>query len=169
MARARIGYSRSMARKILKQLGVVAPPINICSIAIEEGFTIQEIHASDNRWSGQLYRSVKTIAVNAVHHEHRKRFTIAHELGHYFLGHDADDLRDETGFLGAYESGILEEDNRLPDIDKEANEFASELLIPLTMIKKDYREMSNAKRLAVRYGVSEAAMWVSLLKHGIFK
>jgi Zn-dependent peptidase ImmA (M78 family) len=54
-------------------------------------------------------------------------------------------------------------------MEREANEFASELLIPLAMLKKDWKERPDAKQLAARYQVSAAAMWVSVLKHGLFK
>lgn len=158
-----------MARKELKGLGITEPPIDVRSIVQRAGIQIQEIDVSDNRWSGQFYRSRRLIAVNEAHHEHRKRFTLAHELGHFLLGHEVDEVEEQISAYGAYESGIIEQDEQLPDVEREANEFASELLIPMAMIKKDYQRLRDAKQLAARYQVSESAMWVSLLKHGLFR
>ena len=50
----------------------------------------------------------------------RKRFSIAHELGHYELGHGVTHFEDELS-LNYYKRGFQE---------SEANEFASELLMP---------------------------------------
>ena len=50
----------------------------------------------------------------------RKRFSIAHELGHYELGHGVTHFEDELS-LNYYRRGYQE---------SEANEFASELLMP---------------------------------------
>ena len=50
----------------------------------------------------------------------RKRFSIAHELGHYELGHGVTHFEDEWS-LNNYRRGYQE---------SEANEFASELLMP---------------------------------------
>lgn len=169
MERARVGYSRDMARSILRRIGATAAPVDVRAVAGSEDLKIQEIRVSDKRWSGHFYRSRKTIALNEAHHENRKRFTLAHELGHHFLAHEADEFLDNLDSQGAYESGLPDGDELLPDIEREANEFASELLIPLALIKRDYRAVLDAKLLADQYQVSETAMFVSLLKHHLIK
>jgi Zn-dependent peptidase ImmA (M78 family) len=169
MPKARVGYARQMARKVLKNSGQSSPPIDVRAVAAASSLHIRELSLPNRRWSGQLYRSEQAIAVNAAHHEHRKRFTIAHELGHFFLNHDPDEQDQYGGMHGAYVTGEPNDDSDLPDNEREANEFASELLIPLSMIKADWKDTHHATQLAAHYNVSEAAMWVSLLKHGIFK
>lgn len=59
----------------------------------------------------------------------RKRFTIAHELGHFVLGHNRRLIvNDNEASLSYYKSGHQE---------TEANQFASELLMPTDMFLKD--------------------------------
>lgn len=171
MARTRKGYSREMARKLLSQVVLLKPPVDVYAIAEGQSLTVTEIHVDDTRWSGSFYRSRKTIAVNAKHHVNRRRFTVAHELGHFCLGHESadDDFQDQAGFEGSYETGIIGADDEDIDVEREANEFASELLVPLALIKKDYASLPIPKELAKMYLVSETAMFVSLLKHRIFK
>jgi Zn-dependent peptidase ImmA (M78 family) len=158
-----------MARKILAARKVSRPPIDVHSIARDEGIQIQEIRNQSVGWSGKFYRTNKLIALNGEHHPNRQRFTLAHELGHHFLGHDAEEFMDGLDAFGGYETGELADDVAVIDFEREANEFASELLIPLSLIKSDYRTERDAKALATQYEVSEAAMWVSLIKHGLFK
>jgi Zn-dependent peptidase ImmA (M78 family) len=107
--------------------------------------------------------------VNENHHVHRQRFNIAHELGHYFLNHEGGQFIDDVGFDGEYGTGIMEKVKELKIADQEANEFASELLIPLKFIKADFKNENNPEILARRYNVSEAALFVSLLKHRLIK
>lgn len=57
----------------------------------------------------------------------RIRFTIAHELGHYFLGHEF-----ENSVLCRFSSNSA----KYSDKEKEANYFAKRLLAPLPVIKE---------------------------------
>ena len=62
----------------------------------------------------------------------RKRFTIAHELGHYILGHNRKEVaHDNQASMEFYKSGSQE---------TEANQFASELLMP-TSVFLEYIEL----------------------------
>jgi len=169
--KARIGYSRDMARKLHRQILPLKPPIDVNSLVRLQSLQVKEIKVDDTRWSGAFYRSQKTIAVNSSHSLNRKRFTIAHELGHHCLEHETDEgeFEDQRGFEGSYETGQMNDDNAVLDIELEANEFASEILIPLTLIKKDFASLPVPRQLAKMYQVSETAMFVSLLKHRIFK
>ena len=58
-------------------------------------------------------------------YEPRKRFTVAHELGHFILGHNRKEvIHDNEASMEFYKSGSQE---------TEANQFASELLIPTSV------------------------------------
>lgn len=109
----------------------------------------------------------------------RKNFTIAHELGHYFLCHN---LHNNLGFCT--NSDINQEDHHQKDpIEREANYFASCLLMPEEKVRnafpiilencsrkkiKDFLIVKNdytygvwkliRDELTKRYGVSEAAL-----------
>lgn len=77
-------------------------------------------------------RGKALITVNSnLTYEPRKRFTIAHELGHFVLGHNHKEVaHDNQASLEYYQNGSQE---------TEANQFASELLIP-TSIFLEYLE-----------------------------
>ena len=169
MCKPRIGYSRNMARKILIQHSIASPPVLLEPILKHEGLEVRFSVKMGKRGSGIFYPSRKQLFVNANHHIHRRRFTIAHELGHYFLNHEGGKFIDDVGFDGEYGTGILEKGKELKIADKEANEFASELLIPLKFIKEDFKDNNDTKILADLYNVSSAALFVSLLKHRLIK
>ena len=128
--------------------------------------------------NGKLY-----IMVNQnISNEGRKNFTIAHELGHYFLKHQ---LKNNAFFC--YENVILEDKTLQDSIENEANYFATCLLMPEEKIVKAFKAIiSNSKRcynkdflevtnknysvwkkistdLTKRYGVSEAALRYRLI------
>jgi Zn-dependent peptidase ImmA (M78 family) len=71
-------------------------------------------------------RGKALITVNSnLTYEPRKRFTIAHELGHFVLGHNHKEVtHDNQASMEYYKSGNQE---------TEANQFASELLIPTSV------------------------------------
>lgn len=62
----------------------------------------------------------------------RKRFTIAHELGHLLMH---------------YKGGVIGE---LRDLEKEANRFASEFLVPLKEIKYELFNLSDEKLFSLK-------------------
>lgn len=124
--------------------------------------------------NGQLY-----IMVNqSIDNPGRRNFTIAHELGHYFLSH-----RLQSNSFYCCEDEIVEESQAIAPMEKEANYFADCLLMPeskvksafLSMLKnsrkakiKDFLHVKNdytfsiwcgiRQSLMKRYGVSEAAL-----------
>jgi len=95
--------------------------------------------------------------------EGRQRFTIAHEFGHYIL-HRKDQRLFECASSRASEVGSVDR-----DLEKEADEFAAALLMPLD----DFRRQITSKEpgfelfshLAERYGVSltaAALRWINV-------
>ncbi len=154
--------ARTRAQQLLKLAGITEPPVDVEAIAAFLGFTVLRYPFPDTT-SGLTFieDGIKTIGVNSKHAPTRQRFTIAHELGHYLSGHEM------------YDGGGTHVDDRTSYLDPqyrqevEANEFAAELLMPSTWLKKDVAEMGfsqiDAVALARRYGVSEQAMWIQLL------
>ena len=92
---------------------------------------------------------------SAVRSEGRKRFTIAHEFGHYIL-HRQDQDRFECG-----DDDIETGDGNERDIETEADKFASTLLMPLDDFRKQVDGQPVSFDLlghcAERYGVSLTA------------
>lgn len=91
---------------------------------------------------------VPLIFVNASHHEHRKRFTIAHELGH---------LLNPTHALRTQHRNTAH--GRPRKQETEANFFAANLLMPVGLINLHLRAGDRTyEDLARRFLVSPEAM-----------
>lgn len=105
-------------------------------------------------WGKRKY----VITVNENHHENRQRFTIAHELGHYALGHG-----EKTDTL--YRDSALESS---PD-EVEANAFAAEILMPKAVINHLVfnQNISDVRLLARKLWVSEQSMIYRLKNIGL--
>lgn len=91
-----------------------------------------------------------TIGINAKHHPKRQRFTLGHELGHYFL---------HRGKNVEFEDEIMYRIENSSSIEYAANEFAARLLIPQDRLEERIKEgMTDLKELADYFEVSIEAM-----------
>lgn len=91
----------------------------------------------------------------------RRRFSIAHELGHFVLAHDGMALEivcTETDMMNWYDM----------DKETEANFFASELLMPETLVKQrcDVKEVSfdPVKKIAIDFRTSFTSAAIRFVK-----
>ena len=98
----------------------------------------------------------------------RRRFSIAHEFGHFIL-HNHPGIHIDKGFF--FRNKISEEVNNPNEI--EANRFAAELLMPKNFIvqalqnySKNFFEDDIIERLARDFKVSKAAMGFRLQNLG---
>lgn len=84
----------------------------------------------------------------------RQRFTIAHELGHLALGHLRDGERLLRDPAANFSSGTL------PPMEREANTFAADLLMPEKVVAfaVNERRILDIGVLAKLFGVSQVAM-----------
>ena len=154
------------AEKVLKDAGIHDVPV-----AVEEIAALQQIRISrapNDSFSGLLLRKdgKALIGVNSAETKTRQRFTIAHELGHFFLHRNKDafvDFRDNV-------QGVI----RTPR-EREANMFAAALLMPRKKVLADVRALAKqgvgedeVTILAKRYAVSEDAMRFRLINLRIF-
>lgn len=103
-------------------------------------------------------RGCYVIEVNKNHHPNRKRFTIAHELGHYALQHG-----NTTDTL--YRDSDM--DSNSDEI--EANTFAAEILMPVSAIRHLVfnNGVTKIQDLAHHLWVSEQAMLYRLKNLGL--
>lgn len=163
------------ALRILQSAGITAPPVDVEGLARELGATVLKDDL-DPEVSGLLYRRPDStvIAVNRDHAGTRRRFTIAHELGHLRL-HDGRplivdhvvrarvNLRDHRSSLATNREEI------------EANRFAATLLMPPDFVhaqmhgvlKKRLGELGTIDALAKKFGVSTQAMEIRLTNLGL--
>jgi Zn-dependent peptidase ImmA (M78 family) len=154
---------REQARRIVAGYGITQPPVPIDRIAKSRNIVLRYA-PFDEELSGMAFikDSLPVIAVNALHHPHRQRFTIAHELAHHVL--HADELA-----RGVHVDKIILRRDQLAatgtdDLEIEANTFASELLIPenmiLPIVEQDIHLDDESRLLAIarRFKVSMAAL-----------
>ena len=154
-----------------------AENIKYKSIATKDNFLGIFTHANN----GQAY-----IMVNEnISNDGRRNFTIAHELGHYFLRHELKNGQ-------CFDADILEDGAATDAIEREANYFASCLLMPENKLKPAFLSMLQRSKkakiknflhvqnnytwgiwcgfkddLMKRYGVSEAALRYRLSDLGL--
>jgi Zn-dependent peptidase ImmA (M78 family) len=142
-----------------------APYVNAFDIAAAEGIAIKyrKFQPKDQAVSGFYFSKDKAIYLNAEEPSVRQLFTVAHELGHYFLGHKPDEY-------GVYRRHQLTEGTKHVN-EIEADCFAANLLMPENMIKADLAKHTFLKDMpaffALRFGVSPEAMTNRLRNLGI--
>lgn len=125
--------------------------IKLGNIKLEVGYNMDSEIAGSVRFDPSQNQWV--ITYNDIQSEPRRRFTLAHELGHIFLHgqyiKNNGEIIDKTFFRS----------NIRDAIEDEANNFAAELLMPLDEIMQlmgqDIRKVSA---LSEEFGVSLAAM-----------
>jgi len=103
------------------------------------------------------------IVINQRHAPTRKRFTAAHELGHFIYHRDL--LGKGTGDTRAYRAEKTPLPNAAirPRHERQANTFAANLLMPLHLIEQLHQQgISDTATLADRLGVSVEAMKIRL-------
>lgn len=166
-----------LVSQILRKLEINAPPVPVEEIAVAQGLpVIESPFASDV--SGALIRTdgLAGIAVNGTQHPNRKRFTIAHELGHYLLEHEGEGDHLDWKFTVLRRDGNSSEANDTQEM--EANFFAASLLMPRDCLRRDLslRASFNGEAelqqddilvLAKKYQVSEKAMSYRLINLGL--
>ena len=106
-------------------------PIDPLDVAKRLGLGVE--YCDSSGFKGALVCSKETRAgtiliKNSIREDGRRRFTIAHEIGHYVLPHH--------GAKGSVcgSKDVESWDRSLPDEESEANDFASELLIPRSLV-----------------------------------
>lgn len=160
MIEANYKYAREMARKILKQHKIQDVPTNLQVICEKLGLEYVELD-DPNELDGAVLEleGVRVAMINKSKPFVRARFTLAHELGHIFLNHDKREFYDAEV---AREYGDDVPENQKPAKEREADAFASELLIPMEQLKKSQGELKDLEKLAGLYQVSKPAMSIAI-------
>lgn len=158
------------AAQILRQAKLSGGVDDLRKLAESFGVEVKYSDPEADEISGMLIRSeTPTILINETHPEQRQRFTLAHELGHYFL-HEGEEMfidGDKTGYM-------FRTKNDKSWKETEANAFAAALLMPKTLIGDAVREQVKngvqgekiIEALADNFAVSKQAMSYRLLNLG---
>lgn len=145
-------FCKKRAREVMDQVRLEPPPpVDIERVAREWGVAVEYVDRPSGFY-GHLIAERAVIEVALADHPHRQRFTIGHELGHHVLEHNlVYSLADDRAL----------DDPRQAN-EREADIFAAEMLMPEEWVREDWKELRNARQMAVRYFVSEEAMWYRL-------
>jgi Zn-dependent peptidase ImmA (M78 family) len=117
--------------------------------SIAEDLLGLEVERMELDVSGMLFPAERRILVNAAESAARQRFTVAHELGHWVC----QCLEGHVGplYCRAEDVGVGPEAKAL---EREANVFAAELLMPQEAVQS----RAGEPEIEVRFGVSSEAM-----------
>lgn len=172
---------RELAAKLLKDHNIKPGPVSVEKIAKALGIEINQGSVGPDI-SGFLLRDRKRkkviIGVNVTHHPNRRRFTIAHEIGHYFL-HEGE-LVHLNSMRGAFMIDMRnsKSSNGEDNDEREANLFAAELLMPAAFLADELRghdfdllseDDDFLQKLAKKYGVSLQALTFRLANLGYIR
>lgn len=139
-------------------------PVDVHGLALALGASVSEENLGPSV-SGILQKHGEerfSIQVNASHPYRRKRFTIAHEIGHlvfhsHLIGEGIIDNK-------AYRAEGMSKGSKIGSKQEtEANKFAANLLMPASAIIGLQNEgVTSSKEMADKLEVSEAAMDIRL-------
>ncbi len=163
------------AAKLLQGAGITSPPVDVDGLAKRVGATIVA-ETLDPEVSGVLYRRPEgvVIAVNRDHAPTRRRFTVAHELGHLLLHQGRPLIVDHVVRarinLRDHRSSLATEREEI-----DANRFAADLLMPADLVndqltkqlRHSLHEQQTIDALAKKFGVSPQAMEFRLINLGL--
>ena len=155
--RVRYALCRQAAEKILDRYQLKAPPVDPFAIAEKEGFNVLTFDWPRGR-DGLTDPGTKRIGLTRNAPPTRVRFSLAHELGHAFLGHHAE--REHVPDLDHPPAGSWDAYPR--HLEQEANAFAAELLMPLVLLREAIRQHRTPASLAGVFGVSSESMFIRL-------
>jgi Zn-dependent peptidase ImmA (M78 family)/DNA-binding XRE family transcriptional regulator len=151
------------AQQLLAQTRTTEAPVDIKKLCVRCGVHVIEAPFS-NEVSGVILdlNNGPVIGVNQDHPLVRRRFSAAHELGHYLLAHHDHfhiDLSDAAGQGEPPGYNWLDERN--------ANDFAAQVLMPAALVAAAFAANSNLNQVARQFKVSREAMGWRLVNLGL--
>lgn len=159
-----IENANKAANDLLKKLEIKTLPIKIEEVAKILGLKVVG-WAFDDDISGTLIIKESVIGFNQTESRVRRRFTIAHELGHYILH-----KTEKSIFLDKLFRFNYPNPDQNTKFEMEANAFAAAILMPEGLIRKETKNLEfdlgdelSIKYLAKKFDVSTTAMYYRLL------
>lgn len=171
--KVRRNYIRQVATDLLTEHGLMSLPIDVSGLIKRLGITVKSEVGAES-FSGISFHDPKSgkkvIGVNSLHSITRQRFTLAHELGHFRL-HSFNDVH-----VSAYRKRDPLAHMGIDPEEIEANCFAAELLMPVSLVLHEVKELggmdvfdsdASIKQLAKKFKVSSQAMSIRLSDLGL--
>jgi Zn-dependent peptidase ImmA (M78 family) len=152
------------ARRLLDEAwDGVTLPVDPVRIAKGLGISVVDVFLKENV-SGALVKKPgqdPSILLNANDSKNRKRFTCAHELGHFVRRKEDPDSYEYIDYRNALSGTGLSEDERY------ANTFAATLLMPEEQVRELHKHGLTEVEMTKRFGVSREAMQYRLVNLGL--
>ena len=131
-------------------------PVNPIRVANKLGFKVYKDNSQENL-DGYYKDDTRRIYLNTDQPINRRRFTVAHELGHALLGHGTRQKdHDKTFSRKNYDPAEVE-----------ANTFATCLLMPKQYVIQCIRNNMTFDEMTSFFGVSDMAMAIRLKQVGV--
>jgi Zn-dependent peptidase ImmA (M78 family) len=147
------------------------PPVNIEAIIRALGLRLDKKADLDHQISGVIERTDDgsyKISANKEDHYFRRRFTMAHELGHYlYHAHLLGEGVDDNQAYRSSEDGPYANPNIGKREETEANRFAAMVLMPSDKVRAEWQRLRDPENLAKKFQVSKQAMEIRLKSLGI--
>jgi Zn-dependent peptidase ImmA (M78 family) len=150
---------RERAREVRQEFRLDTYPLIVEPLARAVELPIEELHGFPKNTYGALYKkgnSFRIVVSATCHGDGQRRFTLCHELGHYFLDGHVDALFD--GGADVHMSDTNHFRGRKYWYEVEADAFAAELLVPtplaIAVLAKSGGGLSAIRSLEATFGTS---------------
>ncbi len=153
----------NLAKDILVKNDMLKLPVNLIEIANNNNIEVYYVSLPQGISGAIKYNDKKNkfqILIEKNEPESRKRFTLAHELSHYFLQGTYFLNEHKIHYDALYRSGTNE-------TEKKADYLAGALLMNEELLTKLFRINPSIKELAKTFMVSESALTVRLMTIGV--
>jgi len=131
----RLDEAKRQGEKLAEEEGCTSFPVDLNAIADKRDILIEKIGDAKPGVSAMLLRDGNSFGIfysTAIPSRGFQRFSIAHELGHYFLeGHIDQIPYDDSGFHASKAGGFSRD-----VYEQEADSFASGLLMPAKLYRR---------------------------------
>jgi len=133
MSRFRLSWARQRGERKAKEHGFLAFPVDPFKIAATEDIMVEPKAADQVGVSGGIIFNDAGVGIfyaTNVENGGFQRFTVAHELGHYFLDGHPEEIQ-KLAPIHISRAGFTQGDN---SIELEADHFAAGLLLPTSLV-----------------------------------
>jgi hypothetical protein len=130
----RLKMAKQKGEALLKQEGITSLPVDPLAIAVSRDILVEAKSDAADGVSGMLLRHGDTFGIlyaTYIPNEGFQRYSISHELGHFFLEGHIDHLLPTNG-IHSSRAGFISAD----PYELEADHFAAGLLMPAVLCKR---------------------------------
>lgn len=128
----------AFAQSVLERHGLLQLPVDVKALAEMKGIVVSGMPPDVVGISGMLARAGNTFGImyaTYTDNEGHERFSIGHELGHYFLEGHVDQISFRDGLFHESHAGFVSDE----PFEREADYFAAALLIPTKLAKQELK------------------------------